>query len=77
MEAPVLLLVEDEVLIHEMLATEFADTGGFEIVVASDGNQALAELNANATKFKAVVTDIKIGVTLPFGRVRFNLGAKP
>ena len=60
MEAPVLLLVEDEVLIQEMLAAEFADTG-FEIVVASNGNQALAELDTDATRFNAVVTDIKIG----------------
>ena len=60
MEAPVLLLVEDEVLIQEMLAAEFADTG-FEAVVASDGNRALAELEADAARFKAVVTDIKLG----------------
>jgi DNA-binding response OmpR family regulator len=59
-EAPVLLLVEDEVLIQEMLAAEFADTG-FEAVVASDGNGALAELESDAARFKAVVTDIKLG----------------
>jgi DNA-binding response OmpR family regulator len=60
MESPVLLLVDDEVLVQEMLATEFADTG-FEIVVASDGNRALAELDADAARFKAVVTDIGLG----------------
>jgi DNA-binding response OmpR family regulator len=60
MESPVLLLVEDEVLIQEILASEFADTG-FEIVVVSDGTQALAELNTDATRFKAVVTDIRMG----------------
>jgi DNA-binding response OmpR family regulator len=60
MEAPLLLLVEDEALMQEMLATEFTDTG-FEIVVASDGNRALAELDADATRFKAIVTDIKLG----------------
>jgi DNA-binding response OmpR family regulator len=59
-EAPVLLLVEDEVLIQEMLAAELADTG-FEVVAASDGNRALAELEADAARFKAVVTDIKLG----------------
>jgi DNA-binding response OmpR family regulator len=60
MEAPVLLLVEDEVLIQEMLATEFADTG-FAVVVVSDGNQAFAELDADTTRFKAIVTDVKLG----------------
>jgi DNA-binding response OmpR family regulator len=60
MEAPVLLLVEDEVLIQEMLATEFADTG-FAVVVVSDGNQAFAELDADATRFKAIVADVKLG----------------
>jgi DNA-binding response OmpR family regulator len=60
MEAPVLLLVEDEVLVQELLATEFVDTG-FEIVVAVDGHRALAELDAGASRFKAVVTDINLG----------------
>ena len=60
MEAPVLLLVEDEVLVQEMLATEFTDAG-FELVVASNGNRALAELEADAARFKAIVTDIKLG----------------
>jgi DNA-binding response OmpR family regulator len=60
MEAPLLLLVEDEVLIQEMLVDEFADKG-FENVVADDGDRALAELEADASRFKAVVTDIKLG----------------
>jgi DNA-binding response OmpR family regulator len=60
MEAPVLLLVEDEVLVQELLATEFVETG-FEIVVASDGHRGLAELDADAARFKAVVTDINLG----------------
>jgi DNA-binding response OmpR family regulator len=59
MEASLLLLVEDEVLLQDLLVTEFADTG-FEVVVASDGNRALAELDADASRFKAVVTDIEL-----------------
>jgi DNA-binding response OmpR family regulator len=54
------LLVEDEALIVEILTAEFADTG-FEVVVASDGNRAIAELDADAARFKAVVTDIRLG----------------
>ncbi len=60
MEAPALLLVEDEILLHEVLTTGLA-AAGFEVVVASDGDRALAELDANAMSFKAVVTDIKLG----------------
>jgi DNA-binding response OmpR family regulator len=60
MEAPVLLLVEDEVLLQELLATQFTDAG-FELVMASDGNRALAELEADAARFKAIVTDIELG----------------
>jgi DNA-binding response OmpR family regulator len=60
MEAPVLLLVEDEILVQELLATELADAG-FETIVASNGDRAVAELGADATRFKAVITDIKLG----------------
>jgi len=60
LQAPTILLVEDEPLIVEILTAEFADTG-FEVVVASDGNRAIAELDADAARFKAVVTDIRLG----------------
>ncbi len=60
MQAPTILLVEDEALIVEILTAEFADTG-FEVVVANDGNRAIAELDADAARFKAVVTDIRLG----------------
>jgi DNA-binding response OmpR family regulator len=60
LQAPTILLVEDEALIVEILTAEFADTG-FEVVVASDGNRAIAELDADAARFKAVVTDIRLG----------------
>jgi DNA-binding response OmpR family regulator len=60
MAGPVILLVDDELLIHEVLGAELADAG-FEIVLASDGAQALAELDTDATRFRAVVTDIKLG----------------
>ena len=60
LEAPALLLVEDEILLHEILTIELADAG-FETVAVSEGNQALAELEAVATRFKAVITDIRLG----------------
>jgi DNA-binding response OmpR family regulator len=60
LQAPTILLVEDEALIVEILTAEFADTG-FEVVVASDGNRAITELEADVARFKAVVTDIRLG----------------
>ena len=60
MEAPLILLIEDEVLIHELLATEFVEAG-FEIVAADDGDSAIAELEKDAKRFRAVITDIRLG----------------
>jgi len=60
MTKDVLLLVEDEDLLREELqdALTFA---GFDTVVARDGNQALGFINADAKKFRAVITDIGLG----------------
>ena len=55
-----LLLVEDEPLIRLMLEKELADAG-FALVVAANGRQAMAELDADAARFRAVVTDIRLG----------------
>jgi len=56
----VLLLVEDEALILVDVKDGLSDAG-FEVVAAHDGIQALAELDADANRFKAVVTDIQLG----------------
>ena len=53
LEAPALLLVEDEILLHEILTMELA-AAGFETVAVSGGNQALAELEAVATQRSAL-----------------------
>jgi DNA-binding response OmpR family regulator len=60
MNAPVLLLAEDETLFQEMLETELVDAG-FAIVFAGNGTLALVELESDATRFRAVITDIKLG----------------
>jgi DNA-binding response OmpR family regulator len=60
MGVPTILLIEDEFLIRELLATEFAEVG-FAIVAAGDGDGAVAELEKNANRFTAVITDIKLG----------------
>jgi DNA-binding response OmpR family regulator len=60
MDLPTILLIEDEFLIRELLATEFADVG-FAIVAAADGDGAVAELERDANRFTAVITDIRLG----------------
>jgi DNA-binding response OmpR family regulator len=60
MGVPTILLIDDEFLIRELLATEFTDVG-FAIVAAADGDGAVAELERNANRFTAVITDIKLG----------------
>jgi DNA-binding response OmpR family regulator len=60
MKRALLLLVDDDPLLSEMLSTALTDAG-FEILSPSEGTQALAELDADATRFKAVVTDVNLG----------------
>ena len=55
-----LLLVEDEVLIRINLQEELEEAG-FALVVASNGGQAMAELEVDATRFRGVLTDIRLG----------------
>ena len=55
-----LLLVEDEALIRMNLQDELEEAG-FALVVASNGGQAMAELEADATRFRGVLTDIRLG----------------
>ncbi len=60
MTTNVLLLVEDDSALQELLHTELVDAG-FEITAADNGKKALAELAADAARFRAVITDIKLG----------------
>jgi DNA-binding response OmpR family regulator len=55
-----LLLVEDEPLIQLDLKDALTEAG-FEVVEVTDGGKALAELDADAERFQAVVTDIRLG----------------
>jgi DNA-binding response OmpR family regulator len=58
--AILLLLVEDEALIRTMLEETLLDEG-FELVVAKNGAEAMAELDADAARFRGIVTDIALG----------------
>jgi len=60
MGTTVLLLVDDDPTVQEMLGAELSDAG-FEIVTAGDGTRALAELDADTTRFGGVITDIRLG----------------
>jgi DNA-binding response OmpR family regulator len=55
-----LLLVEDEPLVLDLMESELTDAG-FDVLAAGDGARALAELNTDAARFRAVITDIRLG----------------
>lgn len=56
----VILVVEDDQLIQSVVEESLSD-GGFEIVIASSGENALELLAASEGKFRALVTDINLG----------------
>jgi CheY-like chemotaxis protein len=55
----VILLVEDDQTIQSVIEESLSD-GGFEITIASSGEQAIELMGANP-QFRAVVTDINLG----------------
>jgi CheY-like chemotaxis protein len=60
MSVGAILLVEDEALIRLDVETELQE-GGFEVVSVANAEQALAAFDAQPTKFKGLVTDIRLG----------------
>jgi DNA-binding response OmpR family regulator len=59
-DLPVILVVEDDPLIH-VIVEESLSEGGFEVVIASTGENAVALLGASDGKYRALVTDINLG----------------
>jgi DNA-binding response OmpR family regulator len=57
---PVILVVEDDQLIQRVVEESLTD-GGFEIVIASSGENAVELLDASAGTYRALVTDINLG----------------
>ena len=55
-----LLLVEDEAVIQVLLEDALTEAG-FRLVIAANGDQAVAELDADAARFRAMVTDVDLG----------------
>lgn len=56
----VILVVEDDHLIQSVVEETLTD-GGFEIIVASSGENAVELLDASEGKYRALVTDINLG----------------
>ena len=54
------LLVEDEPLIIDMMGDALVE-GGYEVVKAASAKAALDEIEVDASRFRAVVTDIRLG----------------
>ena len=59
-EAPLLLYVEDEVLI-QVAVIDGLEEAGFSVVVAKSGAQALDLLAKHGAELRGVVTDINLG----------------
>jgi DNA-binding response OmpR family regulator len=57
---PIILVVEDDPLIQS-IAEESLTDGGFEIVIASSGENAIDLLDVQKVDYRAVVTDINLG----------------
>jgi CheY-like chemotaxis protein len=56
----VILIVEDDHLIQSVVEETLTD-GGFEIVIASSGENAVELLDGSHGKYRALVTDINLG----------------
>jgi len=59
-DLPIVLVVEDDQLMQGIVHEALID-GGFEIVIASSGEQAVDLLNTADGKYRALVTDINLG----------------
>jgi CheY-like chemotaxis protein len=55
-----ILVVDDDELVR-LAVQAILGSGGFEIVIASSGEQAVEMLNAADGKYRALVTDINLG----------------
>jgi len=56
----VILVVEDDQLVQSVVEESLAD-GGFEVIIAASGENALELLDQSAGKYRALVSDINLG----------------
>lgn len=59
LELPIVLVVEDDAVI-QLLAEEALQQGGFEIAIASTGEEAVTLLQGGVIKYRALVVDINL-----------------
>ncbi|MGC2812320.1 MAG: response regulator [Bradyrhizobium sp.] len=57
---PIILVVEDDQLLQRVVEETLTD-GGFEIVIAVSGENAIELLDTADGKYRALVTDINLG----------------
>lgn len=57
---PLLLVVEDEVLLHLALEDDLIGAG-YKVLLVANGQAAIAELDKGGERFRALVTDIRLG----------------
>jgi CheY-like chemotaxis protein len=53
------LVVEDEAMIHEVIGAALED-GGFAVVIAMSGEEAVAALEDPAADYRVLITDIRL-----------------
>lgn len=58
-DVPVVLAVEDEELLQDMVSDALKE-GGFDLVIAVSGEEAMALLTSSVVKYSALVTDINL-----------------
>lgn len=58
--APILLYVEDEIM-TQGLVEEALRAAGFDVLTASDGDEALVRLGATSGTLRGLITDINLG----------------
>ena len=66
-EAPLLLYVEDEVLI-QVAVIDGLEEAGYRLVVAKSGAEALGLLEKHTAELRGVVTDINLGTGIDGSR---------
>ena len=57
---PIVLVVQDDQLLRSIVEESLTD-GGFDIVIATSGENAVELLDASKGKYRALVTDINLG----------------
>ena len=61
MPSVLLLLAEDDDAVAGILTTTLAEAG-YEVIVARNGHDAMQEVETDASRFRAIITDIHLGV---------------